>query len=225
MKPLHVWTFAVLMLISDTQGQDPGSNHSVTPTPPERDEPQSLSSTPQHDQNITRDFHQNQTDHSYRPEFENGMSENETVNNSTVEPTNSTTGTNGSSEMVLPPGVSDTETETEEEKEDEYDGNTLPTTETTDVRQTSLLPVTNGGSSWGYIILVLIVLLVLVLCIILFQMRRASRTYTFDLQRPCPSRPNEPIGSFEPVYLDDLDYQVHAAGFSVAVEANARSVD
>lgn len=31
------------------------------------------------------------------------------------------------------------------------------------------------------------------------------QTYSFDLQRPSPvNRHNEPIGTFEPVYLDDL---------------------
>ncbi|KAJ0056045.1 hypothetical protein NL108_018245 [Boleophthalmus pectinirostris] len=51
-------------------------------------------------------------------------------------------------------------------------------------------------------------------------MRRVSRTYAFDLQLPGPSRSVEPIGSFEPVHLDDLDYQGHTTGFSVSVEAN-----
>uniref|UniRef100_A0AAV2KJI8 Uncharacterized protein n=2 Tax=Knipowitschia caucasica TaxID=637954 RepID=A0AAV2KJI8_KNICA len=66
----------------------------------------------------------------------------------------------------------------------------------------------SAGSSWGYVILVLLLLLVVALCIVLVRMRRVSRTYTFDLQRP-PPRTCEPMGSFEPVYLDDLDYQVH----------------
>lgn len=67
-----------------------------------------------------------------------------------------------------------------------------------------------AGSSWGYVILVLILLLVLALCIILLYMRRVSRTYSFDLQRPAPVCTNEPTGTFEPVYLDDLDYQIHS---------------
>lgn len=43
-------------------------------------------------------------------------------------------------------------------------------------------------------------------------MRRVSHTYSFDLQRPAPVRTNEPTGTFEPVYLDDLDYQIHSVG-------------
>ncbi|XP_074555307.1 uncharacterized protein LOC141811224 [Halichoeres trimaculatus] len=63
-----------------------------------------------------------------------------------------------------------------------------------------------GGSSWAYVILVLIILVIIVLCIILYLLRRASRTYTFDLQRPVPTNnPNEPTGTFEQVYLDDLE--------------------
>ncbi|KAK7909990.1 hypothetical protein WMY93_014674 [Mugilogobius chulae] len=71
----------------------------------------------------------------------------------------------------------------------------------------------------GYVILMLILLLVLALCIILFYLRRVSRTYTFDLQRPAPGRV-EPIGTFEPVYLDDLDYQVHTTEILPTAEAN-----
>ncbi|XP_072314793.1 uncharacterized protein [Eucyclogobius newberryi] len=76
-----------------------------------------------------------------------------------------------------------------------------------------------AAPTWGYVILMLILLLILALCIILFYMRRATRTYTFDLQRPAPGR-GEPIGSFEPVHLDDLDFQVHTSGFSKAADAN-----
>ncbi|XP_041821227.1 uncharacterized protein LOC121626663 [Chelmon rostratus] len=61
-------------------------------------------------------------------------------------------------------------------------------------------------SSWGYVILVLIVLVIIVLCAILYLLRRVSRTYSFDLHRPVPGNNlNEPIGTFEQVYLDDLD--------------------
>ncbi|XP_056225275.1 uncharacterized protein LOC130164515 [Seriola aureovittata] len=64
-----------------------------------------------------------------------------------------------------------------------------------------------GGSSWGYVILVLIILVIIVLCVILYFLRRVSRTYSFDLQRPNPiiNQFNEPTGTFEPVYLDDLE--------------------
>ncbi|XP_030017415.1 uncharacterized protein LOC115438142 isoform X3 [Sphaeramia orbicularis] len=61
-------------------------------------------------------------------------------------------------------------------------------------------------TSWGYVILVLIIVVVVVLCVILYLLRRVSRTYSFDLQRPSPAHNlSEPIGTFEPVYLDDLD--------------------
>ncbi|XP_044198070.1 uncharacterized protein LOC122974175 isoform X2 [Thunnus albacares] len=62
------------------------------------------------------------------------------------------------------------------------------------------------SSSRGYVILVLIILVIIILCVILYLLRRVSRTYSFDLQRPSPaSHCNEPTGTFEPVYLDDLD--------------------
>ncbi|KAI3376061.1 hypothetical protein L3Q82_016593, partial [Scortum barcoo] len=58
----------------------------------------------------------------------------------------------------------------------------------------------------GYVILVLIIVVIIVLCVILYILRRVSRMYSFDLQRPSPvDRLSEPIGTFEPVYLDDLD--------------------
>ncbi|KAI3376053.1 hypothetical protein L3Q82_016592 [Scortum barcoo] len=57
----------------------------------------------------------------------------------------------------------------------------------------------------GYVILVLIIVMIIVLCVILYILRRVSRMYSFDLQRPSPvDRLSEPIGTFEPVYLDDL---------------------
>lgn len=73
---------------------------------------------------------------------------------------------------------------------------------------TSLTPVTSGGtghSSWGYVLLVLIIVAIIILCVMLYFLRRVSRTYSFDLHRPIPSNHrNDPIGTFEPVYLDDL---------------------
>ncbi|TKS93257.1 hypothetical protein D9C73_026756 [Collichthys lucidus] len=58
----------------------------------------------------------------------------------------------------------------------------------------------------GYVILVLIILVIIALCVILYILRRVSRTYSFDLQRPVHvNHLDEPIGTFEPVYLDDLD--------------------
>ncbi|XP_034424855.1 uncharacterized protein LOC117751914 [Hippoglossus hippoglossus] len=63
-----------------------------------------------------------------------------------------------------------------------------------------------GGSSLGYVMMVLIFIVIIALCVILFFLRRASRTYSFDLQFPDPiiNQFSEPIGTFEPVYLDDL---------------------
>ncbi|XP_022073774.2 uncharacterized protein LOC110968243 [Acanthochromis polyacanthus] len=64
----------------------------------------------------------------------------------------------------------------------------------------------NGPSSWAYVFLVIIILVIIVLCVILYFLRRASRTYSFDLHRPSPvDHLNLPIGTFEPVYLDDLE--------------------
>ncbi|XP_028420463.1 uncharacterized protein LOC114546019 isoform X2 [Perca flavescens] len=63
-----------------------------------------------------------------------------------------------------------------------------------------------GGSSAGYVILIFIVLIIIILCVILYFLRRAARSYSFDLHRQVPANHhNEPLGNFEPVYLDDLD--------------------
>ncbi|XP_034756982.1 uncharacterized protein LOC117962048 [Etheostoma cragini] len=72
---------------------------------------------------------------------------------------------------------------------------------------TSFTPVTPGhASTAGYVFLFMILLMIIVLCVILYFLRRASRSYSFDLHRPVPANHhNEPIGNFEPVYLDDLD--------------------
>nr|XP_046237040.1 uncharacterized protein LOC124054735 [Scatophagus argus] len=60
-------------------------------------------------------------------------------------------------------------------------------------------------SSWGYVILVFMILMIIALSVILYLLRRAARTYSFDLQRPTPvDHLNEPTGTFEQVYLDDL---------------------
>lgn len=63
-----------------------------------------------------------------------------------------------------------------------------------------------GAPTWGYVILVLIILAIVVLCVILYFLRKASKTYSFELQRPGPSSElHQPAGTFEPVYLDDLE--------------------
>ncbi|RVE60737.1 hypothetical protein OJAV_G00184050 [Oryzias javanicus] len=65
-----------------------------------------------------------------------------------------------------------------------------------DLKQTS--------SIWGYVILSFIIVIIIVLSLILYFIRRASRSYSFD--RPTPmNNGNEPIGTFEQVYLDDFD--------------------
>ncbi|XP_011618024.2 uncharacterized protein isoform X1 [Takifugu rubripes] len=95
------------------------------------------------------------------------------------------------------------------------------------VTQTTTLPGSPVSiATTGYVILVLIVLAIIFLCGIIFFLRRASRTYSFDLQRPPPSSHlNEPIGTFEPMCLDDLDQvvyvdQVTPDGFSRSSCAN-----
>ncbi|XP_040886742.1 uncharacterized protein LOC121176750 isoform X2 [Toxotes jaculatrix] len=80
----------------------------------------------------------------------------------------------------------------------------------TTVSTASTSPNPEPGSDhsfWGYVILVLIILVIIVLCAILYFLRRVARTYSFDLQRPdhIINQFNEPTGTFEPVYLDDLD--------------------
>ncbi|TKS93261.1 hypothetical protein D9C73_026752 [Collichthys lucidus] len=85
----------------------------------------------------------------------------------------------------------------------------VTTTVSTATDSSSSKPVTieaSDHSSWGYVILVLIILVIIALCVILYILRRVSRTYSFDLQRPVHvNHLDEPIGTFEPVYLDDLD--------------------
>ncbi|XP_053199147.1 uncharacterized protein LOC128383568 [Scomber japonicus] len=79
----------------------------------------------------------------------------------------------------------------------------------TTVASTTATPVKiedGDSSSWGYVILVFILLVIVILCVILYFLRKVSRSYSFDLQRPSPANHgNEPIGTFEQVYLDDLD--------------------
>ncbi|XP_035531096.1 uncharacterized protein LOC118338043 [Morone saxatilis] len=61
-------------------------------------------------------------------------------------------------------------------------------------------------SHWAYVILAFIILVIIILIIILYMLRKVSRSYSFDLQRPVHSNHHdEPTGTFEPVYLDDLD--------------------
>ncbi|KAM4564713.1 uncharacterized protein V3H82_013789 [Fundulus diaphanus] len=87
----------------------------------------------------------------------------------------------------------------------------------TTIAPTSSSPVVvaTSGSSLGYGILVFMIILIVTLCIILYMLRRASRTYSFDLQRPVPvSNPYEPTGTFGQVYLDDLDRPVPKDGLT-----------
>ncbi|XP_008286983.1 uncharacterized protein LOC103362413 isoform X2 [Stegastes partitus] len=97
------------------------------------------------------------------------------------------------------------------------EGSTSPVPPYTSVMTVSMVtdhaPSTDGAaedkpspSSWGYVVLALILLVIVVLCVILYFLRRVSRTYSFDLQRPGPvDHLNLPIGTFEPVYVDDLE--------------------
>ncbi|KAM9718231.1 uncharacterized protein ACNS7B_021617 isoform 2-T2 [Menidia menidia] len=62
----------------------------------------------------------------------------------------------------------------------------------------------SGAPAWAYVILVFIILAIIILCVILYWLRRTT-TYSFDLHRPSPGHLNEPTGTFEQVYLDDLD--------------------
>ncbi|XP_061565722.1 uncharacterized protein LOC133420143 isoform X2 [Cololabis saira] len=65
----------------------------------------------------------------------------------------------------------------------------------------------SASSTPGFVALAFIILVIIVLCVVLYFLRKASRTYSFDLHRPSPmSRHSEPTGTFEPVYLDDLDH-------------------
>ncbi|XP_067380989.1 uncharacterized protein [Channa argus] len=89
-------------------------------------------------------------------------------------------------------------------------------------RKKKTVTIKEAGSSWGYVILVLIILVIIILCVILYFLRRVSR-------RPSPvSRLNEPTGTFEPVYLDDLDRpapdQVTADELSTPQVANGTSL-
>ncbi|XP_029938817.1 uncharacterized protein LOC115381505 isoform X1 [Salarias fasciatus] len=67
-------------------------------------------------------------------------------------------------------------------------------------------PAGGGSPSWAYVLLVLIILVIIALCVILYFLRKASKSYSFELQRPSPSNDLvQPTGTFEPVYLDDLE--------------------
>ncbi|KAL7374795.1 hypothetical protein ABVT39_007313 [Epinephelus coioides] len=86
------------------------------------------------------------------------------------------------------------------------DGVMTVTIATNSAPLTTVTTTGTAGSFWGYVILVLIILVIIFLCAILYFLRRVSRTYSFDLHRQVPAdHLNEPIGTFEPVYLDDLD--------------------
>ncbi|XP_024143882.1 uncharacterized protein LOC112156005 isoform X2 [Oryzias melastigma] len=60
--------------------------------------------------------------------------------------------------------------------------------------------------TWAYVILAFIILIIVVLSLILYFIRKTSRSYSFDLHRPTPmNNRNEPTGTFEQVYLDDFE--------------------
>lgn len=127
------------------------------------------------------------------------------LNGTTKETTNASAPTTSSPAPVTPPPPSKTTPEGKKDVTSEDPGSTTPVFATT-----KAVAVSSGSTAWGYIILVLILILIVALCIILFMLRRASRTYSFDLQRPVPSsNAYEPTGTFGQVYLDDLDRPVN----------------
>lgn len=197
-----IYAYALFALICVSNGQNSSSEHPKTQHEPQgNNKTENESST---GQNLTvepREFGNDTTGVTEVYDF------GDITENSTLNVTQATTH-NGTSE----------------DDTSEADYSDLSMSDTAQTTTVLLLPETtetNGGSSWGYVILMLILLLVLALCIILFYMRRVSRTYSFELQRPTPARTNEPIGTFEPVHLDDLDYQIHTAGnVASADEAN-----
>ncbi|XP_029931838.1 uncharacterized protein LOC115376414 isoform X2 [Myripristis murdjan] len=113
--------------------------------------------------------------------------------------------TNGSAASMTPTSVSPTSSEG---RGSVSDG--VPVSIATTTTTTQAVPVQGSSASWGYVILVMIILSVVALCVILFFLRRHSRRYSFDLHRPGPFSHNGPehTGTFEPVYLDDLDRPV-----------------
>lgn len=127
------------------------------------------------------------------------------LNGTTEETINASAPTTSSPAPVTPPPPSKTTPEGKKDVTSEDPGSTTPVFATT-----KAVAVSSGSTAWGYIILVLILILIVALCIILFMLRRASRTYSFDLQRPVPSsNAYEPTGTFGQVYLDDLDRPVN----------------
>ncbi|KAF6735260.1 hypothetical protein FQA47_022038 [Oryzias melastigma] len=63
-----------------------------------------------------------------------------------------------------------------------------------------------ASPTWAYVILAFIILIIIVLSLILYFIRKTSRSYSFDLHRPTPmNNRNEPTGTFEQVYLDDFE--------------------
>ncbi|XP_030609815.1 uncharacterized protein LOC115797391 isoform X2 [Archocentrus centrarchus] len=117
--------------------------------------------------------------------------------------------TNTTAEGVVPNNVTQAEETTTQaatsptEVKRSVHTSSSPTTPTPS-SPTTVVPAT--GSSAGYVVLVLIIIMIIALCVILYLLRRASRTYSFDLQRPSPANHlNQPTGTFEQVYLDDLE--------------------
>ncbi|KAF6724492.1 hypothetical protein FQA47_020883 [Oryzias melastigma] len=72
------------------------------------------------------------------------------------------------------------------------------------------------STTQAYVILAFIILIIIVLSLILYFIRKTSRSYSFDLHRPTPmNNRNEPTGTFEQVYLDDFAPQEQADDKSV----------
>ncbi|XP_077400450.1 uncharacterized protein LOC144035025 [Vanacampus margaritifer] len=68
-----------------------------------------------------------------------------------------------------------------------------------------------GPHASGFALLVLLILVIVILLIILYQLRRASRTYSFNLRRAAPGYDAEQTaGNFEVLDLDDQVLQEEA---------------
>ncbi|XP_078791967.1 uncharacterized protein LOC101173437 isoform X2 [Oryzias latipes] len=127
------------------------------------------------------------------------------VNSSLLAPTNATpmendNSTEGTTLVPTSEGTSSTRKKDEASQSEETSPSSAPTEEPPPPP-----PPPKNSSSWGYVILVFIILIIIALSLMLFFIRRASRSYSFDLHRPSPmNNRNEPTGTFEAVYLDDF---------------------
>ncbi|XP_047452171.1 uncharacterized protein LOC125014804 isoform X2 [Mugil cephalus] len=97
--------------------------------------------------------------------------------------------------------------------ENKHQHTTSSVTTVSMVDSTTAAPSTDlpgeGQNVWGYVVMALIIVVMIILLVFLYILRRAARTYSFDLQRPPSANHfNEPSGTFEQVYVDDLEQPV-----------------